>query len=375
MNKKINLLVLLFFIFLFAGCSVKPSPYKHTKDTLKYDNEVIIDIENKNLKFYVDNKFDIDKRIKTVNTIIGKLSNLTYNPMIKEKKVNRSKNILEVTGIGVPIESSYALKYDLESLFIRGKDETFIPKENIKKTNNGFIIKGLENRAAIIYLYDNYINYINEIPGTNVNIKIDGKDLDNNIANFTDEYLRKYSLKKALEDEIKKNGYRLVNNINDADIVISTENLLFGTYEWGKDKIRYPQNYYITYYDLVRKTDSSENYKLPINTTLYFDKYFNTKHPNTKLGTYGVAVGLLHLFDQKTPPISTISSIKIFKNKKPLGRVADVSVAINKISKPYEGLIYSFNYNSILSIELIEELNKQAAKRVFSKIKFIEKKD
>jgi hypothetical protein len=291
-----------------------------------------------------------------------------------------------LNGTFVKVNTKYDYDLNLLDIFIdifKGK-KRFISKDDLRIVDDGIILDNFHDQTSIMSIYG--FDYLHNVKGLAVKLKLDTDALEKGIAHFTDEYLKKYSLKEPLENELKNQGYIIVDNIRDADIVIVTENLAYHKIQALVREISYPKTYNLTYEDLFKKIDTQKYYEDPI-PLLYFgtiakycediSKYFPRKSGSGYSGTSGgAAMGLLNIInlDSYDGPFSTLNSITIFKNKNEIGKLIDLSIIKkfdNKIIEKYTGL--KLKYNEVLSDELIDELNVQAAKQVLEKIKFIEK--
>ncbi|MDD2698372.1 MAG: hypothetical protein PHF17_06185 [Arcobacteraceae bacterium] len=384
--KMVSYFFMLIIGFLLSGCSSvnEPMPYQHTNEKFSYDKSIQVDIDKKNTKIFIDNRFDLDRKDRILQGIYNKL----LNKEIKyEEEVYKDEQYNDLMFLGsnrIALKTKHSLNYCI--FYCKNK---FQPnQQNMKIVSDGIVIKGLTNMNGIFESY-RYANYLNNIYGLGMLFKLDIDSLDNNIAYFKDEYLKKYSLKEPLEKELKKVGYIVTDKKEDADIVISVENLIYNHLKFVLNKIPYPINYLQQYDGLSQNINTDSYYQIPVNL-LTINSFGNYLLENESIKNYieqnkkvhgadqvGAAFAVLDaLFGGQMTPYSTLNSIKIFKNKKEVGKILDLTVAKDNVMKMKDLNLYekiSYKFNEVLSDELIDELNTQAAKQVIEKIRFIEK--
>lgn len=386
--KSFKTFLFLLMLVVLSGCDSKnlPAPYSFVHEKLNYDKVVNIKIDNKhNTKIFIDNRFDQQRRTSVIKSLVNRLSNQEVSLIYKSKIVNKDENFDYINREQIKLKTPYS--YDLGSLFFTNSKDIFIKNDDIKIVNDGIIVENLKDKTLIVSLYNN-INWLRDVYGINIKFKLDTDALEKGIAHFTDEYLKKYSLKEALEKELRNQGYVIVDDIKKADIVISSENLGYSMIKHLINKINYPKNYNLSYQyfleDINKLESSSQEIKILSFDSIgdyFYDsltknyKPFNPTVSNNSAGKAVLVLAMFNALDFDTGPLSTINSIKVFKNQQEIGRIIDLSISRENLSKDVYDSVrkYTYKYNEVLSDELIDELNSQAAKQVLEKIHFVEK--
>lgn len=259
-----NILLLVSVLF-FGGCisfTNKPLPSKYHSEKMNYNKSLLVEIEKKKTKIYIDNRFDIDRKDKIIKFIYQYIANKKHDLIETLMKVDKNKNIQGVYRSDVKINTPYS--YDIKFKNLIMFNNILINKNQLKIVDDGIVIDNLNSKALIMSLYSK-IAYLKNIKGLPLFLKLDTEALENNIAHFTDEYLHKYSLKEPLKKELENQGYLLVNDIKKADIIISTENLGYHKLQTLINEINYPKSYNLTYNDLFKEIDTSRYYKDYVN--------------------------------------------------------------------------------------------------------------
>jgi hypothetical protein len=406
MNYKIKSIALLLLTsMLFQGCAVTQlitienpldPTFKTTGLVEKYDSNLSISINKKSDKIFIDNRFDTFRTQKIID--------IKYNQLLDDdiEFINYDDSRFITTDKTQKVEEIFMeyVKLDLDYTFLASyawffdnSERKYDYKMNIKKVKDGIKVYPFKNSKDILLAY----SYASLNLGYGISptpFKLDIKAMDNGVAHFTDEYLKKYSLKEPLEKELKNQGYTIVDNIKEADIVIVTENIGFGNFNKLASFLPYPKSENITYSDLRKGVDIDKFYNqrpkhlLDFRDLLtYTQNSTQSKQNNTvpnipgNLGTAGGAAVALALMGSLPPhggPLTMIDTISVFRKTNKIGKIINLTIAQPNRNKnfntyDYDGKIKEFQYEKVLSDELIDELNTQAAKQVLDKIRFVDK--
>lgn len=389
MNYKLFFTSLIISV-LFSGCAMLPAweplVYKESTEKPQYNRSIEVKY-SKDLKVYVDNRFDIDRIDRFFERSISRIYNDDYIPSIKDDIiiVDKHSNFIFPRSEPIKIESNYSYKSLMEALW--GSEFSL---KNIKRVPDGIVFTKLNEPIKIFYAYS-MLQKHSLAYGITTPFKLDTNALEKNQAHFTDEYLKKYTLKSTLEKEFEKKGFIIVQDINKADIVVLTENLGFGNLKKLAKFLPYPKSEYMTYNQLVNNSINLNQFYYEEPKLLMFEniapyllekieyqRYKGVGHVDAS--GVGLALGLLKTIDPIPigGPISSIDSITIYQNKQKIGKLINLSFAKDewghgeRLQDP--GYKYrTFTYNEILSDDTIDRVIDQAAKQVLSKIEFVEK--
>jgi len=254
--KTIKNILLVGLVLLVSGCASSNVNQKTGAEKKQEIMKVTFNLDKPvdETKVYIDNSIDIKRSEKIMDIIYKSLTNGDIKEFDIDKEVIKLKSTAPIkywyrrinsipTRIPGPyVISNYCaafcdtLKVDPLKLTRTKHTITFENYNTIKHIVMGY--KGLSDKFFEFgkdIPYSTISNYAIQVP-----LKLDKKWLTTDKMILSDEYLKAYSIKKQLRKQLIMKGFQLIDNKENADIVIAVENLGFGEIGQIKNRIKAP---------------------------------------------------------------------------------------------------------------------------------------